>query len=53
MNYKPIITDIMEENKMKKHITVAAILQIVFGSLNIIGAVVVAFVFGFVDQRDA
>jgi hypothetical protein len=50
MNYKPIITDIMEENKMKKHITVAAILQIVFGSLNIIGALVVAFAFGFVDQ---
>lgn len=35
---------------MRKHITVAAILQIVFGSLNIIGALVVAFAFGFVDQ---
>jgi hypothetical protein len=40
----------MEENKMKKHVTVAAILQIVFGSLNIIGALAVAFAFGFIDQ---
>ncbi|MCU0366088.1 MAG: hypothetical protein MUC30_02610 [Bacteroidales bacterium] len=50
MNYKPIITDIMEENKMKKHVTVAAVLQIVFGSLNIIAALAIAFALGFVDQ---
>ena len=40
----------MEENKMKKHVTVAGILQIVFGAFNIIGALVIAFTFGFVDQ---
>lgn len=40
----------MEENKMKKHVSIAAILQIVFGTLNIIGALVIAFTFGFVDQ---
>jgi hypothetical protein len=40
----------VEENRMKKHIHVAAILQIVFGSLNVIGAMAVAFAFGFVDQ---
>lgn len=40
----------MEENKMKKHVTVAAVLQIVFGSLNIIGALAIAFALGFVDQ---
>ncbi|MCU0378216.1 MAG: hypothetical protein MUC78_08135 [Bacteroidales bacterium] len=40
----------MEENKMKKHVTVAAILQIVFGSINLIAALAVAFAFGFVDQ---
>lgn len=40
----------MEENKMKKHVTVVAILQIVFGAFNIIGALAVAFAFGFVDQ---
>jgi hypothetical protein len=40
----------MEENRMKKHVTVAAIIQIVFGSLNILGALVIVFAFGFVDQ---
>ena len=40
----------MEENRMKKHVTVAAVVQIVFGSLNIIGALGVAFALGFVDQ---
>jgi len=40
----------MEENKMKKHVTVVAVLQIVFGAINIFGAVALAFVFGFVDQ---
>ncbi len=40
----------VEENRMKKHISVAAILQIVFGSLNIIIALVIAFAFGFADQ---
>ncbi len=40
----------MEENKMKKHVTVVAILQIIFGAINILGAVSLAFVFGFVDQ---
>lgn len=40
----------VEENRMKKHISVAAILQIVFGSLNVIIAMVIAFAFGFADQ---
>jgi hypothetical protein len=40
----------VEENRMRKHIHVAAILQIVFGSLNVIAALAVAFAFGFVDQ---
>jgi hypothetical protein len=40
----------IEENRMKKHIHVAAILQIVFGALNAIGGLAVAFAFGFVDQ---
>jgi hypothetical protein len=39
-----------EENRMKKHVNVAAILQIVFGSLNVIAAMAIAFAFGFVDQ---
>lgn len=38
------------ENKMKKHVNIAAILQIVFGSLVVICALVIAFAFGFVDQ---
>ena len=40
----------VEENRMKKHVNVAAILQIVFGSLNVIAAMAIAFAFGFVDQ---
>ncbi|MGB8357383.1 MAG: hypothetical protein WCD55_02085 [Bacteroidales bacterium] len=40
----------VEENRMIKHIHVAAILQIVFGALIVIGGLTVAFVFGFVDQ---
>lgn len=40
----------MEENRMKKHVSVAAILQIVFGALNIIVALAVGFAFGLVDQ---
>jgi len=40
----------MEENKMKKHVTVAAILQVVFGVFNVFGAIAIAFAFGFVDQ---
>lgn len=39
-----------EENRMKKHVSVAAILQIVFGSLNVIAALAIAFAFGFIDQ---
>jgi len=39
-----------EETRMKKHVNVAAILQIVFGSLNVIAAMAIAFAFGFVDQ---
>jgi len=35
---------------MKKHVSVAAILQIVFGSLNIIIALAIAFAFGFAEQ---
>ncbi len=40
----------VEENRMKKHVSVAAILQIVFGSLDVIAALVIAFAFGFADQ---
>jgi len=40
----------VEENRMRKHIHVAAILQIVFGSLVVIGALAFAVVLGFVDQ---
>jgi len=40
----------VEENRMRKHIHVAAILQIVFGSLIVIGALAFAVVLGFVDQ---
>ena len=39
-----------EETRMKKHVNVAAILQIVFGSLNVIAAMAIAFAFGLVDQ---
>ena len=40
----------MEENKMKKHVTAIAILQIVFGAFNLIGALVIGFVFNFAKQ---
>ena len=38
----------VEEGRMRKHIHVAAILQIVFGALNAIAGLAIAF--GFVDQ---
>jgi hypothetical protein len=44
---KELTSSDMEENKMKKHITAIAILQIVFGAFNLIGGMVVAFVFNF------
>ena len=47
---KTINHKIMEENRMKKHVTVVAILQIVFGALNILGALAIIFAFGFIDQ---
>jgi len=40
----------MEENKMKKHVTAIAILQIVFGAFNLIGALVIGLVFNFAKQ---
>jgi ABC-type arginine/histidine transport system permease subunit len=40
----------VEEGRMRKHIHVAAILQIVFGALNAIIGLAIAFAFGFVDQ---
>jgi len=40
----------MEENKMKKHVTAVAILQIVFGGFNLIGGLVVGIVFKFAEQ---
>lgn len=40
----------VEESRMRKHIHVAGILQIVFGSLIVIGALAFAFVLGIVDQ---
>ncbi len=40
----------VEENRMKKHVNVAAILQIVFGSIIVIGAMACALALGFVDQ---
>ncbi|MDZ7632977.1 MAG: hypothetical protein U5L72_00450 [Bacteroidales bacterium] len=39
-----------EENRMKKHVNVAAILQIVFGSVYVLAALVIAFAFGFAEQ---
>ena len=39
-----------EESRMKKHVSVAAILQIVFGSLYVIAALAIAFAFGFAEQ---
>lgn len=40
----------VEENRMKKHVNIAGILQIVFGSFLVLGGLAVAIVFGFVDQ---
>ena len=40
----------VEENRMKKHINIVAILQIVFGSLIAIGGLAIAFAFGFAEQ---
>ena len=40
----------VEENRMKKHVNIAGILQIVFGSFLVLGALVIALAFGFVDQ---
>lgn len=40
----------IEESRMKKHVNVVAILQIVFGSLNVLIALTIGFAFGFVDQ---
>ena len=40
----------VEENRMKKHVNIVAILQIVFGALLVIAAMAIAFAFGFVDQ---
>ncbi len=40
----------VEENRMKKHVNIAAILQIVFGAILVIAGMAVAFAFGFVDQ---
>ena len=40
----------VEENRKKKHVNIAGILQIVFGSFLVLGALVIALAFGFVDQ---
>ncbi len=40
----------VEENRMKKHVNIAAILQIVFGSILALAALIIALAFGFVDQ---
>jgi hypothetical protein len=40
----------VEENRMKKHVNIAAILQIVFGSILALAAMAIAFAFAFVDQ---
>lgn len=40
----------VEENRMKKHVNIAGILQIVFGSFLVLGALVIALLFGFIDQ---
>ena len=39
-----------EENRIKKHVNIAGILQIVFGSLLVFGALIIAVVFGFTNQ---
>jgi hypothetical protein len=40
----------MEENKMKKHVTAVAILQIVFGAFNLIGGMAIGFIFKFAAE---
>ncbi len=40
----------VEENRMKKHVNIAGILQIVFGSFIVLGALAIAVLFGFIDQ---
>ena len=40
----------VEENRMKKHVNIAGILQIVFGSFLVLGALTIAVLFGFIDQ---
>ncbi len=40
----------VEENRMKKHVNIAGILQIVFGSFLVLGALAIAILFGFIDQ---
>ena len=47
-NSQPQVT--AEESRMKKHVSVAAILQIVFGALNILAALGVGIAFGFVEK---
>lgn len=39
-----------EENRIKKHVNIAGILQIIFGSLLVFGALIIAVVFGFINQ---
>jgi len=40
----------VEENRMQKHVTVVAILQIVFGSLVLVAALAIGFAFGLVEN---
>ncbi len=40
----------IEENRMMKHINVAAIIQIAFGAIIVLIALFLAFAIGFVDQ---
>lgn len=40
----------VEENRMQKHVTVVAILQIVFGSLALVAALALGFAFGLAEN---
>ena len=40
----------MENSKMKKHVTVVGVLQLVFGVIGVIGAITVNIVFNFADN---
>lgn len=40
----------IEENRMRKHVNVAAIIQIAFGAIIVLIALFLAFAIGFVDQ---